>query len=270
MKAITQSQTTIRLQESTPRDFPPPPLLLSPIYPNTQQISTCKPPPSFRLHPNPQLTLPNNPSHTANGTRQTLLHCMNTGFEATAPRTTAANTTVLLASADSDPTSYIGPSPPAESPPHGHRYVQLLFQQPTGFNVPVSRAAAVSGRLEFDLQNFVSAAGLGMPVVADFFVVVGAQSQVASASATASRGIAKNSLLPFEGAAAGRSGLLGGGWAAMVAGALGLAALQVESWLLKLLEGWRCENLLALRPSRFPSLRCTFCTSAFIKALLSL
>ena len=93
----------------------------------------------------------------------------------------------------------------------------------------------MSGRLGFDLQSFVSAAGLGMPVAADFFVVVGAQSQVASgsgsgsgsASATASGGIARDSLLTFEGAAAAaeKSGLLGGGWAAMVAGALGLAVL---------------------------------------------
>lgn len=88
----------------------------------------------------------------------------------------------------------------------------------------------MSSRLGFDLQSFVSAAGLGMPVAAGFFVV-GARSQVASwngngsASATASGGVAKNSLLPFERAAAGRSGLLGGGWAAMVAGALGLAVL---------------------------------------------
>jgi phosphatidylethanolamine-binding protein len=109
--------------------------------------------------------------------------------------------------------------------------VQLLFQQPAAFAVPASRASAVSSRIGFDLQSFVSAAGLGMPVMADFFVVVGAQSQVASrgasasASATASGGVTKNSLLPFEGAAAGRSGLLGGGWAAMVAGVLGLAVL---------------------------------------------
>lgn len=47
-----------------------------------------------------------------------------------------------------------------------------------------------------------------MPVAADLFVVMGAQSQVASGSAsvTASGGIAKNSLLPFEGAAAGGAG----------------------------------------------------------------
>lgn len=88
----------------------------------------------------------------------------------------------------------------------------------------------MSSRLGSDLQNFVSAAGLGMLVAADFFVV-GARSQVASwngnrsASAMASGGIARNGLLPFEGAAAGRRGLLGGGWAAMVAGALGLAVL---------------------------------------------
>lgn len=70
-----------------------------------------------------------------------------------------------------------------------------------------------------------------MLVAADFFIVVGAQSRVASgsvsgnASATTSVGVAKNSLLPFGGVAAGRSGLLGDGWAAMVAGALGLAVL---------------------------------------------
>lgn len=59
----------------------------------------------------------------------------------------------------------------------------------------------------------------------------------------------------------------------MVAGALGLAVLQVQSWLLKLLEGWRVlgwrwEDLLALRPSRFSSsLGCTFCTSALARRM---
>ena len=99
---------------------------------------------------------------------------MNTGFKATASRTTATNTTALLASADSGPAPYIGPSPPAESPPNCHRYAQLLFQQPAAFAVPASQAAAVSSRLGFNLQSFVSAVGLGMPVAADFFVVVGA------------------------------------------------------------------------------------------------
>jgi len=60
--------------------------------------------------------------------------------------------------------------------------------------------------------------GAGDLVAAGFFVVVGVQSQVvsrsrsASASTTASRGIARNSLLPFEGAAVGGSGLPGGEW----------------------------------------------------------
>lgn len=107
---------------------------------------------------------------------------MNASFKATAPRATAADATILLASTDPGPTPYISPSSPAESPPRGRRYVQFLFQQPTGFDAPASRAAAVSGMLEFDLQSFVSAAGLGMSVAADFFVVVGAQSRAASGS----------------------------------------------------------------------------------------
>jgi len=163
------------------------------------------------------------PSRTANGTRQTLLHCMNTGFKATARRVT--NSTVLLASSDTGPAPYVGPSPPAETPPHGHRYVQILFQQPANFAVPASQSAAVSSRLGFDLQSFMTAAGLGMPVAANFFVVVGSPSQAPSSSASASAGTAKNSLLPFEGAAAARSGMLGSEWATMVAGVLGLVVL---------------------------------------------
>ncbi|OCL01566.1 PEBP-like protein [Glonium stellatum] len=177
------------------------------------------------------------PSRTPNSTRQTLLHCLNTGFKSTAPRTPSANTTILLASADTGPAPYLGPSPPAESPPHGHRYVQFLFRQPDAFVVPADQQAAVSARRGFDLQGFVRAAGLGEPVAADFFVVVGGQSQLASASAsgtgtgggsasaTASVGIAKSSLLPFEGAAVGGNARRGSGWMAVVAGVLGLAVL---------------------------------------------
>jgi len=33
--------------------------------------------------------------------------------------------------------------------------------------------------------------------------------------------------------------------------------------------GWRCEDLLALRPSRFPSsLGCTFCTSVLARRMI--
>jgi phosphatidylethanolamine-binding protein len=54
--------------------------------------------------------------------RTTLLHAMLSGFKASMPP--ALNTT------STGPASYIGPSPPKETPPHPHKYIQLLFEQP--------------------------------------------------------------------------------------------------------------------------------------------
>jgi len=145
------------------------------------------------------------PSNSANGTRRTLLHAMNTGFKATSQRT--ANSVSILQTSDSGPANYIGPSPPVETPAFGHRYVQLLFAQPTSFAVPMTQSIAVSSRIGFDINTFMADAGLAAPLAANFFVVVGVQdaltsgTAVASMAATGSGEISKSTLAPFEGKA---------------------------------------------------------------------
>jgi hypothetical protein len=144
---------------------------------------------------------------------------MNTGFKATSQRT--ANSVSLLQTSDSGPANYIGPSPPVETPAFGHRYVQLLFAQPTGFAVPTTQSSAVSSRIGFDINAFMADAGLAAPLAANFFIVVGVQDALASGTAgasvaaTGSGGISKSTLAPFEGKAGRREwrgswvGLLG-------------------------------------------------------------
>jgi len=106
----------------------------------------------------------------AAGTRTTLLHAMITGFK---PSGTTKNTTHVLSSTDTGPASYMGPGPPAETPPHPHKYVQLLFPQPASFAVPASMKSTISSRVGFDINKFVTAASLDAPLRANWFTVTG-------------------------------------------------------------------------------------------------
>ena len=72
--------------------------------------------------------------------------------------------------------AWFAPAPPAESPPHPHRYTNLLWEQPGGRSWAVPAAAASmlqSQKLGFDVPAFVEAAGLGAPVAANYFNVTG-------------------------------------------------------------------------------------------------
>lgn len=70
------------------------------------------------------------------------------------------------------PATYIGPAPPPENPAKPHRYTQLLFEQPDDFEVPASQAQAVQQRRGFDIEAFMTAAGLSAPIQANFYNVV--------------------------------------------------------------------------------------------------
>ncbi|KAF2844715.1 PEBP-like protein, partial [Plenodomus tracheiphilus IPT5] len=147
----------------------------------------------------------------ANGTteRRVLLHAMITDFKATQQQVEGSST--LLASTATGPAAYLPPGPPATDT-KAHRYVELLFQQPAGFNVQTSDFPSVQDRINFDLAAFATENSVDAPVAANFFTVDGRATTAASGTPTTSGGIAGNTLTPFEGAA-GRM-MLPCGWAA--------------------------------------------------------
>ncbi|CBY01497.1 hypothetical protein LEMA_P002840.1 [Plenodomus lingam JN3] len=146
-----------------------------------------------------------------NGTteRRVLLHAMITDFKATQQQ--VAGSAALLASTASGPASYLPPGPPATDT-QAHRYVELLFEQPDGFNVEASVFANVQDRLNFDIESFAAENNVDAPIAANFFTVDGRASAAASGTPSSSAGFPRNTLQPFEGAA-GRM-LLPCGWAA--------------------------------------------------------
>ena len=105
---------------------------------------------------------------------------------------------------------YIGPGPPATDT-IAHRYVQLLFRQPTTLNVQASDFADVMGRFNFDITTFMAENQLGAPIAGNFFQVDGRANATAATSgaATGSGGIARSTLVPFEGVAGRREVALG-------------------------------------------------------------
>jgi hypothetical protein len=147
----------------------------------------------------------------ANGStkRRTLLHCMNTGFKATGQQLSGATT--LLASSEQGPARYIPPGPPPTDTV-AHRYVQLLFQQPSDLSISTADFADTNNRFNFDVPSFMSENGVSAPVAANFFKVDGR----ASASATGTGAMPSSTLATFQGAAGqmelpyGLAGLLGG------------------------------------------------------------
>lgn len=66
-------------------------------------------------------------------------------------------------------TEYVNPTPPIGS--DAHRYVILLFVQPTNFDTVARNFVAPSTpRPNFDLATFVEEAGLGAPIAGTFFL----------------------------------------------------------------------------------------------------
>ena len=68
---------------------------------------------------------------------------------------------------------YVGPSPP---PGPGHRYVFLLFVQPSGYVTPECfldiLPLTVTARQGFNIEQFVQVAKLGEPIAANYFSAV--------------------------------------------------------------------------------------------------
>ncbi|EUC34852.1 hypothetical protein COCCADRAFT_35551 [Bipolaris zeicola 26-R-13] len=154
----------------------------------------------------------------ANGTteRRVLLHCMNTGFRATRQQLSGAAR--LLASSQTGPAAYLPPNPPpVDTVPH--RYVELLFKQPSNLSVSESTYANVQNRINFDIEAFMSDNGVDAPLAANYFHVDGragaasatgssasvsgapAAATGASPSGTGAGAAPSSTLVPFEGAA---------------------------------------------------------------------
>ncbi|CBX97120.1 hypothetical protein IAQ61_007940 [Plenodomus lingam] len=102
-----------------------------------------------------------------NARQTTVLHALLSDFT---PSGTTLNTTTLLTTKSTSPSSYFGPAPPAGSPPT-HRYVFLLHEQPAGFAVPAAHKQAVSSRFGIDWVAFMKDAGLGAPVAGNWLQV---------------------------------------------------------------------------------------------------
>ncbi|KAK4240934.1 phosphatidylethanolamine-binding protein 4 [Achaetomium macrosporum] len=117
---------------------------------------------------------PANFQNPSSGPRRTNLHALVTGFKPS--ESTTINTTggiyypLTPPSGTSGPVSYVGPAPPAENPPHAHRYVSLLYETAAGFAVSRSQVGQTLG---FNLAEFVGKVGLGTPVRAGYFNVTG-------------------------------------------------------------------------------------------------
>lgn len=84
--------------------------------------------------------------------------------------------------------SYLPPTPPGGDGPH--RYTFVLFSQPEGFTVPASFASFfsdvpdLSNRLQFDIDDFVSEAGLDEPVAANWLRVLNGTAEETSIALT--------------------------------------------------------------------------------------
>jgi len=100
-----------------------------------------------------------------NGIRVPLLHWLMPGV--TNPSGTLSIPTTV---SPANSVSYAQPNPPAGD--FAHRYVFLLFAQPSNFTFPLAFANASSNRVGFDMPRFLSAAQLSsQPLAANFIQV---------------------------------------------------------------------------------------------------
>ncbi|KAK4464766.1 phosphatidylethanolamine-binding protein [Cladorrhinum samala] len=112
--------------------------------------------------------VPANFQNPSAGARRTNLHALIAGYKPSA--TADANGTYPLTSSSTGPITYTGPAPPAENPPHPHKYVSLLFAQPEGAKIERAQVGQTFG---FDIVAFVKKTGLSEPVAGNWLEVVG-------------------------------------------------------------------------------------------------
>jgi len=92
-------------------------------------------------------------------------------------------------------TEYAGPAPPANTGPH--RYVILLYNQPSTFTAPANYSQPNMGVSVFNLNAYVSESGLGAIVAGTYFTV---EEGTATASLSATSAVQTSTLAPVSSA----------------------------------------------------------------------
>ncbi|RWA14965.1 hypothetical protein EKO27_g153 [Xylaria grammica] len=106
------------------------------------------------------------------GQPATYLHTVLRDFKASGAASAAGVTT--LTTTANGPVAWFAPQPAAENPPHPHRYTNLLWAQPANWQVPSAANTMLQNqKLGFDVPKFITAAGLGNPIAANYFNVTG-------------------------------------------------------------------------------------------------
>ena len=81
---------------------------------------------------------------------------------------------------------YVGPTPP---PGPSHRYMFLLFVQPSGYVIPECfldiLPLTLPARQGFNVEQFMRVTGLGKPIAANFFSAVNSDTATSTRVATA-------------------------------------------------------------------------------------
>ncbi|KAI8949237.1 phosphatidylethanolamine-binding protein [Xylaria longipes] len=106
------------------------------------------------------------------GQATTYLHTVLRDFKASGAASGAGVTT--LTTTATGPVAWFAPQPPAENPPHPHRYTNLLWAQPANWQIPSAANTMLQNqRVGFNVTNFITAAGLSTPIAANYFNVTG-------------------------------------------------------------------------------------------------
>jgi len=139
---------------------------------------------------------------------------------------TVSSGTVSNASATTI-TAYAGPGPASGSGPH--RYVVLLYQQPSTFAAPANLSTLVPGVSKFDVNAYAKESGLGAVVAANYFTVeVGTD----STSLPATSAVVTSTLA--SAAASGASGASGAASGGASSSSTGTAAPAPSNGALKI------------------------------------
>ncbi|OTA52211.1 PEBP-like protein [Hypoxylon sp. EC38] len=106
------------------------------------------------------------------GQAATYLHTVIRDFKASG--TASADGITTLKSTATGPVAWFAPAPQPESPPHPHRYTNLLWEQPENWQIPsAANQMLQSQKVGFSVPKFITAAGLKDPIAANYFNVTG-------------------------------------------------------------------------------------------------